>query len=351
MIKITPNSKLYIWGSSPEVKTGGAEVIQLLASTLKRLGVNCGVFNWAMPMYKQNEYFKQYYDINCWTWEEIADDENVIIFLPESMIEITENLKWFVETFKHAQFMIWWLSVNNVKLSNTLTSTRKIVSRLKHIEDRSLNLCESDVIMNDLKHFGLNNVLRLSHGVHESFYNLPTFCQKQDSVMYSGIKLDIAEYVEKKLIPIMPDVKFDKLEWSHTNYKTKEDMCQMFDRNKVYIDFAEFTGREMMPREAVVRNCALLIANRCCSISFEDYPIPEEYKVDIYGDPAIIADKIRFLLNNYNTEIEKFKFFKNKCLGEPLRWMSNIQTVFGNMIPKININYINDGHTVSYSCI
>lgn len=350
MIKITPNSKLFIWGSTPEVKTGGAEVIQLLASTLKKLNVNCGVFNWAMPMYEQNEYFKQYYDINCWTWEDIEDDENTIIFLPETMIEISENLKWFIENFKHAQFMIWWLAVTNATMEETFLSTRRIVSRLKHIENRSLNVCESEVTMNDLKHFGLNNALRLSHGVHESYYNLPTFGQKQDSVMYSGLKPVISEYVEQKLIPIMPDVHFEKIEWSD-DYKTKEDMCKMFDRNKVYIDFSEFPGREMLPREASVRNCVLLIANRGCSTSFEDYPIPEEYKVDMYGDPEPIADKIRFLLNNYNTEIEKFKFFKNKCLGEPLRWMSNIQTVFGNMIPKINVNYINDGHTVSYSCI
>ena len=40
MFKLTEKSKIYIWGTSPDVFAGGAEVINMLAAHLKERGVD-----------------------------------------------------------------------------------------------------------------------------------------------------------------------------------------------------------------------------------------------------------------------------------------------------------------------
>ena len=43
MFKLTEKSKIYIWGPTPEVFSGGAEVINMLAAFLKSKGINANL--------------------------------------------------------------------------------------------------------------------------------------------------------------------------------------------------------------------------------------------------------------------------------------------------------------------
>ncbi len=352
MIKITPESKLLIWGCSKEVRSGGAEVLNLLAATLKKLGVNAKMFNWNMWMYEQPEYYRNLYDVNCGSWEEIKDDENIIVLLPEMMLEDPVHIPFFTN-FKNVQYIFWWLSssfdYNEMDIKN---SKRLLMNKLKALENRSVNAYENEMCSRDLFYYGLNNRIRLQHGINDLYYNSPKLAEKQNIVMYNSMKTETKTYVEEVLLPIMPDIKFEAIRYlGPDRYRTKEDMCRLYDSCKVYIDFCEFEGRELMPREAAVRDCILILGNDGCAQTFDDYPIPQEYKINRYTEqPDKVADIIRKSLLNYDNEIQKFTFFKHKCLCEPLLWMNNVYTLFGNMIPKINIEYSNDGHSISYGC-
>ncbi len=115
-------------------------------------------------------------------------------------------------------------------------------------------------------------------------------------------------------------------------------MVNLYDRAKVYVDFYEFEGREMCPREAAVRDCILLLNNEGNAATFDDYPIPDWYKVRKYSDDDIktICLKIQECLKNYDTRINDFSFFKRKCLFEPLQFRLAVQMIFGEMIPDEN---------------
>lgn len=327
-----------IWGTSLEVRSGGAEVLNKLAAKLKSLGVNAKMFNYSLPMYEQAEYYKNLYDVNYGSWEEVTDDENTIVLLPEVMIENPDNLSFFCN-FKKTQFIIWWLSSGfDYNDKEKKTSQRRIMLKLKSIEDRCLNLYENEMIARDLLYHGLSNRMKLQHDIHPAFYSTPKTCEKEDVVFYNGCKAVTRNFVEDKLMPLLPDVKFVTPPYDTDEFYTKEQMIQLYDSAKVYVDFYEFEGREMCPREAAVRDCILLLNNEGNAATFDDYPIPEWYKVRKYSEEDIrnICLKIKECLKNYDKRIQDFKFFKRKCLLEPKMFDLSILTIFGNMIPDEN---------------
>jgi hypothetical protein len=208
MIKITKDSKLMIWGPSDEVRSGGAEVLNKLAAYLKSLGVNAKMFNYSYPMYHQADYYKNLYDINYGSWEEVVDDENVVVLLPEVMIENPSNIEFFCNHEK-TQYIIWWLSSGfDYNDKEKKTSQRRIMLRLKSIEDRCLNLYENEMIARDLLYHGLNNRMKLQHDIHPLFYNSEKLCEKENVVMYNGCKAVTRNFVHDKLMPMLPNVEF-----------------------------------------------------------------------------------------------------------------------------------------------
>lgn len=345
MITITEKSKIMIWGPSSYVRTGGAEMLNMLAAYLKSLGVNARMFNWCMPgEYEQGEYYKLLYDINCGTWKEVVDTPDTVVVLPDTMIEYFEdetnlhsvNVIEFSKRFQHAQVLVWWMSsgfdfsgyINRRIVMDTLKS-------YKHI----LHAYEPTIMRNDLEYYGINEVVPLQHGTNPLYYNYPVKYQKTNTVFYNGYKGLNRMYIENEIIPKVhakrPDIMFETVNGDNGigSYKSKSDMCDIYDKTKVYIDFCGFAGRELMPREACIRDCILILGNEGTAALGEDYPIQKEYKVD-KNDSDAICDLIIDCIDNYDKRISDFIFFKNKCMYEPHKWKWEIYNIFGPAIKK-----------------
>ena len=338
MIKITKDSKLMIWGNTPEVKSGGAEVLQKLAAHLKSLGVNAKMFNYRFDgIFEQNDYYKNLYDINYGTWKEVTDDENTVLLIPEIMIENPKNLDFFCN-FKHLQLIIWWLSSGfDYNDTSVKISRRRQLLKLKSIEDRCLHLYENEMIGRDLLYYGITNRIKFQHGLHPSFYSKRN-STKEDIVLYNACKEVNRKYIEL-VKGSLPNIEFVGLGPDKSGkYLTKEEMIALYDKAKVYVDFYEYEGREMCPREAAIRDCLLLLPNEGCASTFDDYPIPNSYKFDKYTDNGIssLCEKIQDCLKNYDSKIIDMQLIKRKCLLEPVEWENNIYLVFGEMIPDKN---------------
>jgi len=352
MFKITNESKIYIWGTSLEVRSGGAEVLNLLAATLKKLGVYAKMFSWDMEVYEQADYYKKLYNVDCCSWKEIKDNENTIIVLPECMIENPDNLNFFIG-FKEAQFIFWWLSSSFDYADLTKKTSKRIqFAKLKSIEDRSLHLYENEVCGRDILYYGINNRAKLQHGINDLYYTREKKVEKENIILYNAMKPETKHFVEDILIPITPDIKYEAIRFRGPGaFYTKDEMCDIYDKCKLYIDFCVFEGRELMPREACVRDCILFLGNEGNAATFDDYPIPEKYKLNKYDNPYKIADILRNTMFNYDENIKEFSFFKNKCMLEPVGWMFYIYNIFGPAIKKINLNIKDETSDLNYSYI
>ena len=336
MFKLTEKSKIYIWGTSPGVFAGGAEVINMLAAHLKERGVDAKMFNWDMEMYYQPDYYKARYDVNCASWTEIRNEEDYVIILPEVMIENPNNLNWFIHGLDKVQFIIWWLGTGFVYNDLSFkTSKRKIMAGLNLMKNRSLNLCESELAMRDLLYHGLENRMTFQHGTNKVFVEHPVTSTKQRAVMYNGCKQGTPEFVEM-LKPYMPDVEFlevKPMNWGE--YISKEELCDRFyDKSMVYIDFSEFEGRELMPREACLRNCVVFLGNEGNAETFDDYPLDDYYKLNRYDNLEEVAAKIYDALDNYEKHLDNQWFFRNKCECEPMKWEWETTQLFGKLFKK-----------------
>ena len=134
----------------------------------------------------------------------------------------------------------------------------------------------------------------------------------------------------------MSDVEF--LEVKPTNwgeYISKEELCDRFyDKSMVYIDFSEFEGRELMPREACLRNCVVFLGNEGDAETFDDYPLDDYYKLNRYDNLQEVAAKIYDALDNYEKHLDNQWFFRNKCECEPLKWEWETTQLFGKLFKK-----------------
>ena len=80
------------------------------------------------------------YDVNCGSWEEITDDENLIILISEVMIENPDNVNFFC-SFKKTQFIIWWLSSAFDYTDMTKKNSKRLQLRqMRSIENRCLRM-------------------------------------------------------------------------------------------------------------------------------------------------------------------------------------------------------------------
>lgn len=340
MIKITENSKLYIWGSSPDVLTGGAEILNFLAAYLKNKGAYAKMFNWAYYSYVQSPTFKEMYNIDPLTSiDEISDSPDNIILLPEIMIENLDNLNWFVNYFKHTNFLIWWLNTGfNYKDASYKTSKRKMFQLLNQMKDRCLHLCESELAMRDCLYYGAENRLLFQHPVNKTIFTHPVSSVKERAIMYNGLKHETTEFVEKYIKPNLPNETFLEINpyKPGNSFLSKAELCnQYYDKAKVYIDFNTFEGREMMPREAILRDCVVFVNDVGIAETFDDYPLPNYYKIDTYNiNPQDICSKILYALDNYDKCLNDLSFFKQKCLYEPMKWEWEAEQLFGPMYDK-----------------
>lgn len=205
------------------------------------------------------------------------------------------------------------------------------IKRLKNI----LHLCESHTVLQDLEYYGIHDVAYLQHGVYKCFYE-PVKDDVKESHVFYGLKQDNRDYVENNIIPIIktlrPDIIFDTIHPGDL-FRNKHGLRDMYDKCKVYIDFTAFTGREMMPREAALRDCILILSDMNVAGTYFDYPVPQKYKMDI-TDPYKICKCIIDCIDNYKDRISDFKFFKNKCMFEPEMFKAELYSIFGPAIKK-----------------
>ncbi|MGB9794571.1 hypothetical protein [Caldisericum exile] len=80
----------------------------------------------------------------------------------------------------------------------------------------------------------------------------------------------------------------------------KTEVIETLQRVKVYVDFGNHSGKNRLPREAIILGCCLITGKRESTAFFEDVPIHDEYKFeDIEENIFKIIEKIRDCFENF----------------------------------------------------
>lgn len=300
------------------VKSGGPELGHQLIYIYNKNGIDATVsyFNYEHYENPINPDFSVYVD--KWIpFENIPDEENVRVIIPESYV-------FFLKNFKKAKKYIWWMSVDNA--FNTYFSFRNLkslgllrflrrVNRFhigftRTIKSADGHFYQSEYARLFLQKKGLTNLYPLSDYINDSFFEKPfSIAAKEDIVLYNPAK---GYKFTKKLIERRPQLK-----WVALKNLTTAQVVDLLNKGKVYIDFGHHPGKDRFPREASISGCCIITGKRGSAGNGIDIEISEKYKFDeseknIDEILALIED----CLVNYENLVADFSEYRFKISHE-----------------------------------
>lgn len=309
--------------------TGGPELLHQFASYLISRGVETYMIYTGVDITKEDPVCECYKHYNIPYTEDIVNNERNIIVVSETATNIV-CFDWL-----NVRKVIWWLSVDNffgVLYYNYMQTESRALEK-KYVKYYSFEpdvqvehwaQCEYArrfLLFNDIPEdkikmvtdylnlIFLDSLVAKRNNVEEK--------EKENIVLYNPKKgLEFT----KKLIEYAPDIK-----WVPIINMTRDQVVNLLESAKVYIDFGNHPGKDRLPREAAVSGAVVITNKRGSAGNETDVPIPSTYKFDDVDEriPEII-EKIRYVFDEYDECRKHFQFYVDSIFKEPLRFRNEV---------------------------
>lgn len=156
----------------------------------------------------------------------------------------------------------------------------------------TIHITMSEYGMEHLRNLGLNPI-KISDCINDDY--LQQFneeFERNDVVLYNPVEIKLTQF-QKNIMRVCESrgIKFLPL----TGY-SQEQLINIFRHSKLYIDFGVFSGRERLPREAVMCGCCILTSKSGTAGYYRDNAILEKYKLDNVDEAIYTID---YILKNY----------------------------------------------------
>ena len=338
MCKIKINSESIIYVLCPAFfKTGGTELLHQYTDVLLKAGFNCFIV-YPDATEKENinpaflKYVKDYKRL-----EDIQDDANNIIIIPEVFTK-------YIPTFKKIRIVLWWESVDNyIRYRSIMFDLKKY-----HLHPKESRWLIRNIIKRTFKNVSLK-VIRKNVDYHfvQSYYAQDFIIQHklttEDKIFYVSdyindlyLEKHPQEYVGKenivcynpakgaaftsKIIKKCPEIKFVPL----VNM-TNEQVFDTLKRAKAYIDFGDHPGKDRFPREAAIMGCCIFTNRVGAANYYKDIPIKDEYKFKQKSSSIkYIKKALLDCLSNYDEKINDYDEYRKMILGEKDVFFDNV---------------------------
>ena len=328
------NRKIYVMCPA-DFKTGGTELLHQLVHGLNIQGQKAYIVYYDGTSEKNiNPSFKKYVSTYL-TTQDIEDEENNILVLPEI-------ITFYIDRFKNIKKFLWWESVDSYllrrsvifcakqglykyaakALQNKISKNNAIsINRLKEFD---LHLCQSQYSIDFLNGHGVNNIKYLSDYINDLYVSEMDdvdISNKEDLVCFNpkkGIKFTKGLIGRKHNVKFVPIINM-----------SNEEVRNLLKKAKVYIDFGEHPGKDRVPREAASMGCCVITGKKGSAKYFEDIPIPSMYKFD---DKTSQYDRILHTISdifeNYEKHYNNYNEYREMIKGEKNRFEKDIERIF-----------------------
>lgn len=325
-----------------KIASGGIELAHQLVDYLLRKGKNAYiVYNKeSREIVKSNQsVMEQYKKYNIAISGNIEDNEENVLILPEIYL-------FLIPKYKKIQVCVWWMSVDFAleRNANFLDNFRHAytfydkwqmllhpihygrnrfsMNRVKKEDYRLFHFYQATYIQQYLYSKGLTKLVKLSDYINQEILNnVSTSKAKENIILYNPVK---GIRYSKKLMKVMNGYKFIALKGF-----TRQQLNDLFDRAKLYIDFGPFPGKDRLPREAVVHNCCIITGQFGASRYFEDVPIPSHYKFDmLHVDYNMIKACVDNIFDKYDECTKDFDYMREVVKCEQGVFYREIDNIF-----------------------
>lgn len=321
--------------------TGGVELAHQLVDYLRNKNEDAYIVyveKGEKVISKNQTITENYSKYNLKSTDKIEDNPGNILVLPEIYFE-------FILSYKRIKIACWWMSVDFRYTRTTFSETFKFRKSLKakwglvkaylkgycrefknddnllkRESARIIHLYQSHYAQYFLYSKGFSRLLPLSDYINLELIG-DVDAAKRDVVLYNPAK---GYEFTKKIMASLPDVKFVPLKGLN-----REQLRELLESSKLYIDFGHFPGKDRLPREAVSNGCCIITGRLGASFFFEDVPIEDEYKFEVKESniPAI-ALEIMHVLQNYDACKHDFDFYRSRIRKEQGVFYNEIDNVF-----------------------
>ncbi len=303
----------------PALATGGPELLHQFAAKIRELGGEAAMYypgrepaDPVVPRYRE-------YGVPFTRSIAAAGAADVLV-VPETMTgELYTN--------QRMQRWIWWLSVDNFHAATQVTKRKARIRRFLGL-DRVYkvgevgfgHMAQSYYAIDFLARHGVTGVEYVSDYLNPAFLATAVAANRarEDRVLYNPKKgLDFT----KKLMAAAPDVNFVPIE-----NMTPQQIAELMQSSKVYIDFGHHPGKDRMPRESAICGCCVVTGLDGAAAFEQDLPIPADFKFP-REDASVerIVACIRRCLADYPAQVARFAAYRDFILAEPEQFGAQVQ--------------------------
>ena len=240
---------------------------------------------------------------------EIIDDENNLLILPENLLHLVN----FGKRIKKA---IWWLSIDNALMA---------ISKLQNISvlrSEIFHFYQSEYARKFLELLNFENSFSLSDYISEKIISSQDEEIPREKIVVYNPKKGF-EFT-KKLIHFFPEINFIPL-----INMSKDEICTTLKKASVYIDFGDHPGKDRIPREAALLGCCVITSKNGSAKFSKDVQIPDEFKFEKNSDNLeLIGRAIYECIENYSVQNAKFDAYRYKIEREKKVFVEEIKLIF-----------------------
>ncbi|MCR5106818.1 MAG: HAD-IIIC family phosphatase [Lachnospiraceae bacterium] len=302
-------------------KTGGTEALHQLVYHINETGGNAFIvyirIREGLPLC--NPAFTDYVKDNCLTEDDIEDEEDNLIIIPEGYPQ-------YHNRYKKAVRMLWWLSVENFEGIYGFRDEEIDKMHREFKETVTMHLVQSEYARDYLLKKGVKSekIMHLADYINSSYLeDLRTAddAQREDIILYNPRKG--AESVNN-IMKAAGDLKFVAIE-----NMSNEEVKALMHRAKVYMDFGNHPGKDRIPREAAMCSCIVITGRHGAAAFKEDICIPDEYRMDENETTAQeITQKLREVLADYSEKRKDFDKYRLLIASEKAEFVADIKKIF-----------------------
>lgn len=313
--------------------SGGPELLHQLCYHLNKNGHKASMVYYRKLKFPTDgpteNIIEKYGKYECPYSTKIIDNkENIVVF--------PENVLFFLPRFKRVKKVIWWLSVDNYfkslqsKYSKFYAPFGMNREKYNPFTSKLLHCVQSEYAKLFLLEKGVDvsSIYSLSDYLNNEFINSTRNeknCMKRDVVLYNPLKG--IEYT-KKIIALLPEI-----EWIPLENMSKVELISQMMYAKLYIDFGNHPGKDRIPREAAICGCCIITGLDGAARNEIDIPIGKKYKFEA-DDRQLgkIADKIKFIISNYDRIRGDFDDYRTIILNEEERFVQEVLKLFNKLV-------------------
>ena len=185
-----------------------------------------------------------------------------------------------------------------------------------------IHIANSDYAVNHLTKLGLKPV-KIADCLNDEFYDvLSEDTMRRDAVCYNPIEAKMTSFQREVMARCTNElgIKFKMVEGLD-----RQGVINLFKHSKLYIDFGVFSGRERLPREAVMCGCCIITSTKGTAGYFNDNSILDKYKID---DVTQAMQMIKYVLKNFKQCKPEFDLYRDKLKREKEHYIEDVRALY-----------------------